>query len=63
MFIHDLSPAAGSTHVDKRKGRGHATGNGKTAGRGHKGQKARSGGGAASPREASTTSLPSPSRR
>ena len=41
MFIHDLSPAAGSTHVDKRKGRGHATGNGKTAGRGHKGQKAR----------------------
>ena len=45
MYIHDLSPAAGSTHVDKRKGRGHATGNGKTAGRGHKGQKARSGGG------------------
>ena len=38
-------PVAGSTHVDKRKGRGHATGNGKTAGRGHKGQKARSGGG------------------
>lgn len=31
--------------MDKRKGRGHATGNGKTAGRGHKGQKARSGGG------------------
>ena len=45
MYIHELSPAAGSTHVDKRKGRGHATGNGKTAGRGHKGQKARSGGG------------------
>ena len=45
MNIHDLSPVAGSTHVDKRKGRGHATGNGKTAGRGHKGQKARSGGG------------------
>ena len=45
MYINDLSPAAGSTHVDKRKGRGHATGNGKTAGRGHKGQKARSGGG------------------
>ena len=38
MYIHDLSPVAGSTHVDKRKGRGHATGNGKTAGRGHKGQ-------------------------
>ena len=45
MYINELSPAAGSTHVDKRKGRGHATGNGKTAGRGHKGQKARSGGG------------------
>ena len=45
MQIHELSPVAGSTHVDKRKGRGHATGNGKTAGRGHKGQKARSGGG------------------
>ena len=45
MYIHELSPVAGSTHVDKRKGRGHATGNGKTAGRGHKGQNARSGGG------------------
>ena len=44
MYIHELSPVPGSTHVDKRKGRGHATGNGKTAGRGHKGQKARSGG-------------------
>ena len=45
MKLNDLSPAMGSTHVAKRKGRGHATGNGKTAGRGHKGQKARSGGG------------------
>ena len=45
MYINDLSPVPGSTHVDKRRGRGHATGNGKTAGRGHKGQKARSGGG------------------
>jgi len=45
MNLHDLSPAAGSTHVGKRKGRGPGTGNGKTAGRGHKGQKARSGGG------------------
>lgn len=45
MKLHELSPAAGSTHVGKRKGRGHGTGNGKTAGRGHKGQKARSGGG------------------
>ena len=45
MYIHELTPAEGSTHVAKRKGRGHGTGNGKTAGRGHKGQKARSGGG------------------
>lgn len=45
MNLHDLSPAAGSTHVAKRKGRGIGTGNGKTAGRGHKGQWARSGGG------------------
>jgi len=45
MYIHDLSPADGATHVNKRKGRGHGTGNGKTAGRGHKGQKSRSGGG------------------
>ena len=45
MYLHDLSPAEGSTHSKKRKGRGHGTGNGKTSGRGHKGQKARSGGG------------------
>ena len=45
MELHNLTPAPGSTHVAKRKGRGYATGNGKTAGRGHKGQKARSGGG------------------
>ena len=45
MNLHELSPATGSTHVGKRKGRGAGTGNGKTAGRGHKGQKARSGGG------------------
>ncbi len=45
MKLSELSPAAGSVHVGKRKGRGHGTGNGKTAGRGHKGQKARSGGG------------------
>ena len=44
MNLHELSPVAGSTHVGKRKGRGAGTGNGKTAGRGHKGQKARSGG-------------------
>ncbi|MBR5381642.1 MAG: 50S ribosomal protein L15 [Oscillospiraceae bacterium] len=45
MKLHDLSAPVGSTHVSKRKGRGIATGNGKTGGRGHKGQKARSGGG------------------
>ncbi|MBR4880062.1 MAG: 50S ribosomal protein L15 [Clostridia bacterium] len=45
MKIHELSPALGSTHVGKRKGRGIGSGNGKTAGRGHKGQWARSGGG------------------
>ena len=44
MNLHELSPAAGSVQVGKRKGRGNGTGNGKTAGRGHKGQKARSGG-------------------
>ena len=45
MFMNELSPAPGSTHVAKRKGRGIGTGNGKTGGRGHKGQKARPGGG------------------
>lgn len=45
MNLHELSPAPGSVKETKRKGRGAGTGNGKTAGRGHKGQKARSGGG------------------
>ena len=45
MNLHDLHPAAGSTKPRKCKGRGMASGNGKTAGRGHKGQWARSGGG------------------
>ncbi len=45
MKLYELSPAPGSVSAPKRKGRGIATGNGKTAGRGHKGQKARSGGG------------------
>ena len=44
MELHELAPVQGSTHINKRKGRGTGTGNGKTAGRGHKGQKARSGG-------------------
>ena len=39
MNLHELAPVMGSTHVNKRKGRGTATGNGKTAGRGHKGRK------------------------
>ena len=38
MKLHELQPAPGSTTVGKRKGRGIGTGNGKTAGRGHKGQ-------------------------
>ena len=45
MKLNELSPAAGSAKEAYRKGRGHGSGNGKTAGRGHKGQKARSGGG------------------
>lgn len=45
MKLHELSPAAGSTRPNYRKGRGAGSGNGKTAGKGHKGQNARSGGG------------------
>ena len=45
MKLHELSPAAGSTAPAWRKGRGPGSGNGKTAGKGHKGQNARSGGG------------------
>ena len=45
MKLNELSPAPGSKTEGKRKGRGAGTGNGKTAGRGHKGQNARSGGG------------------
>ena len=43
MDLHNLKPAEGSKHDNYRRGRGHASGNGKTAGYGHKGQKARSG--------------------
>ncbi|MDE5820598.1 MAG: 50S ribosomal protein L15 [Lachnospiraceae bacterium] len=43
MELSNLHPAEGSKHNDFRKGRGHGSGNGKTAGKGHKGQKARSG--------------------
>ena len=45
MKLHELSPASGSNQKAYRKGRGPGSGNGKTAGRGHKGQNARSGGG------------------
>lgn len=45
MKLHELSPVEGSSKKPYRKGRGTGSGNGKTAGRGHKGQKARSGGG------------------
>ena len=45
MKLYELQPGVGSTSDRKRKGRGHGSGNGKTAGRGHKGQNARSGGG------------------
>ena len=45
MNLHELRPAEGSSKDAYRKGRGNGSGNGKTAGRGHKGQGARSGGG------------------
>ncbi|MEE1155193.1 MAG: 50S ribosomal protein L15 [Acutalibacteraceae bacterium] len=45
MKLHELSPVEGSKKSVKRIGRGHGSGQGKTAGKGHKGQKARSGGG------------------
>ena len=45
MKLHELVPAAGSAKANWRKGRGAGSGNGKTAGKGHKGQNARSGGG------------------
>ena len=43
MKLHELSPVDGSKKVAKRIGRGHGSGQGKTAGKGHKGQKARAG--------------------
>ena len=43
MKLHELSPVEGATKEAKRIGRGHGSGNGKTAGKGHKGQKARAG--------------------
>ena len=49
MKLHELSPAPGSVKKAFRKGRGSGSGNGKTAGKGHKGQNARSGGGVRPP--------------
>ena len=43
MKMHELAPAIGSNKESKRIGRGHGSGNGKTAGKSHKGQKARAG--------------------
>ena len=45
MYLNSLKPAKGSSRAAKRVGRGIGSGHGKTAGRGHKGQKSRSGGG------------------
>ena len=45
MKLHELQPTAGSRQANWRRGRGEASGNGKTAGKGHKGQNSRSGGG------------------
>ena len=45
MKLYELAPSAGTTKTAKRVGRGHGSGSGKTSGRGHKGQNARSGGG------------------
>ena len=45
MKLHEMTYTEGARKASCRVGRGHASGNGKTAGKGHKGQKARSGGG------------------
>lgn len=57
MKLHELYPAAGATKEVKRIGRGHGSGHGKTAGKGHKGQWARSGGGVRPGFEGGQTSL------
>ena len=44
MFLNTIQPAEGATHASRRVGRGIGSGLGKTGGRGHKGQKSRSGG-------------------
>ena len=57
MKLHELYPAAGATKEVNRIGRGHGSGHGKTAGKGHKGQWARSGGGVRPGFEGGQTSL------
>lgn len=57
MKLHELYPAAGATKEVKRIGRGHGSGHGKTAGKGHKGQWAHSGGGVRPGFEGGQTSL------
>ena len=57
MKLHEVYPAAGATKEVKRIGRGHGSGHGKTAGKGHKGQWARSGGGVRPGFEGGQTSL------
>ena len=57
MKLHELYPATGATKEVKRIGRGHGSGHGKTAGKGHKGQWARSGGGVRPGFEGGQTSL------
>jgi len=57
LKLHELYPAAGATKEVKRIGRGHGSGHGKTAGKGHKGQWARSGGGVRPGFEGGQTSL------
>ena len=58
MKLHELKPAEGAKQAPKRKGRGIGSGLGKTAGKGHKGQKARSGGGKGPAFEGGQTPLP-----
>jgi large subunit ribosomal protein L15 len=57
MQLHDLTPAPHATRARKRKGRGHASGLGKTAGRGYNGQKSRAGGGKSNGFEGGQTPL------
>ena len=61
MKLHELKPAFGSTTAPKRLGRGVGSGLGKTSGKGHKGAKARSGGGKRPGFEGAASTIPSAS--